>query len=79
MKKAMEFMFPFIADKKKWPHPPDVMYFDDWPVRQPSLLFAGLVLHKTEYIALWRKLDPDPKVEEIVRNFPTRQPMLWFS
>jgi Alginate lyase len=29
MKKAMEFMFPFIADKKKWPHPPDVRYFDD--------------------------------------------------
>jgi len=79
MKKAMEFMFPFIADKKKWPHPPDVMYFDDWPVRHPSLLFTGLALHTTEYIALWRKLDPDPTVEEIVRNFPIRQPVLWFS
>jgi hypothetical protein len=74
MKKAMELMFPFIADKKKWPHPP---YFDNWPVRQPSLLFAGLALHKVEYIALWRTLDPDPTVEEIVRNFPIRQPMLW--
>jgi hypothetical protein len=77
MKKAMAFMFPFVGDKKKWPHPPDVMYFDDWPVRQPSLLFAGLALHKPEYIALWRKLDPDPKVEEVVRNFPIRQPVLW--
>jgi hypothetical protein len=77
MKKAMAFMFPFIADKKKWPHQPDVMYFDDWPVRQSSLLFAGLALSKPEYIALWRKLDPDPKVEEIVRNFPIRQPVLW--
>ena len=77
MKKAMEFMFPFIANKKKWPHPPDVMYFDDWPVRQPSLLFAGLALQKLEYLALWRTLDPDPTVEEIVRNFPIRQPMLW--
>jgi hypothetical protein len=77
MKKAMEFMFPFIADKKKWPHPPDVMYFDEWPVRQPSLLFAGLALQKLEYMALWRTLDPDPTVEEIVRNFPIRQPMLW--
>ncbi|HEV2689818.1 MAG TPA: alginate lyase family protein, partial [Bryobacteraceae bacterium] len=38
MSKAMEFMFPFIADKKKWTRPPDVMYFDGWPVRQPSLL-----------------------------------------
>jgi len=44
MRKAMEFMFPFIADKSKWLHPPDVMYFEFWPVRQSSLLFAGLAL-----------------------------------
>jgi len=79
MQKAMEFMYPFIADKKKWPHPPDVMYFKDWPVRQPSLLFAGLALGKPEYIALWRTLDPDPTVEEIIRNVPIRQPVLWIS
>jgi hypothetical protein len=79
MKKAMEFMFPFIADKKKWPFPPDVMYFNHWPVRQSSLLFAGQALAKPEYLALWRKLDPDPKLEEIVRNFPIRQPVLWIQ
>jgi len=79
MAKPMDYMFPFIADKKKWPLPPDVMYFDGWPVRQPSLLFAGLALRKPEYIALWRKLDPDPQVEEIVRNYFIRQPVLWVA
>jgi hypothetical protein len=79
MRKAMEFMYPFIADKKKWPYPPDVMYFKEWPVRQPSLLFAGLALGKPEYIALWRTLDPDPTVEEIIRNVPIRQPVLWIN
>ena len=68
---------PFIADKKKWPKPPDVMYFDEWPVRQPSLLFAGLALDKPEYLALWRKLEADPTVEEVLRNLPVRQPLLW--
>ncbi len=53
------------------------MYLDGWPVRQPSLLFAGLALDKPEYIALWRKLDPDPTVEEIIRNYFVRQPVLW--
>jgi Alginate lyase len=77
MRKAMEFMYPFIADKKSWPYPPDVMYFKEWPVRQASLLFAGIALDKPEYIALWRTLDPDPTVEEIVRNVPIRQPVLW--
>jgi hypothetical protein len=75
--RAMEYMYPFLLDKKKWPLPPDVMYDKEWPVRQPCLLFAGLALEKPEYLALWRRLDPDPTVEEVVRNFPVRQPLLW--
>ena len=75
--KAVAFLYPYLLDKKKWPKPRDVMYFDQWPVRQPSLLFAGLALDKPEYLALWRKLDPDPTVEEVLRNWPVRQPVLW--
>jgi hypothetical protein len=72
-------MLPFIADKKKWPHAKDVMYFDDWPVRHPSLLFAGLALNRPAYIDVWKKLNPDPTVEEIIRNYPIRQPVLWLQ
>jgi hypothetical protein len=77
MAKAVAWMFPYIADKSKWPKPPDVMYFEQWPVRQPSLLFAGLALGKPEYLAVWRKLEADPTVEEVLRNWPVRQPLLW--
>jgi hypothetical protein len=77
MEKAVAFMYPFLADKKSWPHPPDVEYFDQFPVRQSSLLFAGLALSRPEYIETWRKLNPDPTVEEVVRNYPIRQPLLW--
>lgn len=77
MGKAMEYMYPYLLDKKKWPKPPDVMYYDQWPVRQPSLLFGGLALQQPEYIRLWRKLDADPTVEEVLRNWPVRQPVLW--
>jgi hypothetical protein len=79
MRKAMAFMFPFIADKEKWPYPPDVMYFDQWPVRHPSLLFAGLVFNQPEYIDLWHRLNPNPIVEEAIRNYPIRQPVLWLQ
>lgn len=75
--KALAYMFPFLADKNTWPHPHDVEYWNDWPVRQPSLLFGGLALGKNEYINLWRRLDPDPTVPEIIRNYPIRQPVLW--
>ena len=77
MAKAMEYMYPYMLDKKKWPLPPDVMYDKEWPVRQPSLVFAGIGLGKPEYIALWLKLNPDPTVEEVLRNWPVRQPLLW--
>jgi hypothetical protein len=76
-KKAVDFMFPFIEDKSKWPYPHDVEYFDDLPNRRPSLLFAGLAYREPKYIGLWRSLPPDPKTPEIVRNFPIRQPVLW--
>lgn len=77
MARAVAYMYPYILDKKKWPKPPDVMYFNEWPVQQPCLLFAGLALDKPEYLALWRKLKADPTVEEVLRNWPVRQPLLW--
>jgi hypothetical protein len=77
MGKALEFIYPFILDKKKWPHKPDVMYWDEWPMRHPSLLFGGLALDRPEYLSLWKKLPADSKVDEVIRNFPVRQPVLW--
>jgi hypothetical protein len=77
MARAVAYMYPYMLDKKKWPLPPDVMYDKEWPVRQPCLVFAGLALNKPEYLELWRRLDPDPTVEEVLRNFPVRQPVLW--
>ncbi|HJY07521.1 MAG TPA: alginate lyase family protein, partial [Bryobacteraceae bacterium] len=74
---ALAFMYPYIKDKGKWQYPPDVMYFDQWPVRESSLLFGGLALKRPDYIALWKTLNSDPTVEEVIRNFPIRQPVLW--
>jgi hypothetical protein len=76
---CFRFMAPFIANKKSWPYGHDVQYFDDLPVRQPSLLFAGLAYRDPRYLDLWKRLDPDPHVPEVIRNHPIRQPVLWFS
>jgi hypothetical protein len=27
---------------------------------------------------LWARLNPDPSDPEIIRNYPVRQPLLWF-
>jgi hypothetical protein len=77
MRRAMQFLVPFIRDKAAWPFARDVMYFDQWPARHSSLLFAGLALNEPGYLELWAALDPSPTVEEVVRNLPVRHPLLW--
>jgi hypothetical protein len=77
MRKAMEYMAPFIRDKRAWPLKPDVMYDAEWPMRQSSLLFAGLALKRPDYVEIWKRLPADSAVEEVVRNFFIRQPVLW--
>jgi len=75
--RGVEFLAPFIAEKQSWPYRHDVMYWDDWPVRQPFLLFGALASERKDWLELWKHLEADPKVEEIQRNFPIRQPVLW--
>lgn len=77
MAAAMAYMFPYIRDKKNWPLAPDVMYDSAWPMRQASLLFAGRALGRPEYLALWKTLPADSQVDEVVRNFFIRQPLIW--
>ena len=74
---AIAWMAPYIADKTKWPLAPDIEYWDGFPVRQPSLLFGGLAQKRRDWLDLWQRLNPDPAIGEVVRNFPVRQPLLW--
>jgi hypothetical protein len=76
---AMAYMYPYIKDKKSWPLKPDVMYDSEWPMRHSSLLFAGVALSKPEYVELWKKLPADSEVDEVIRNFFIRQPVLWVN
>jgi hypothetical protein len=77
MKRAMGFMVPYIRDKRSWRLPPDVMYDKEWPMRQSSLLFAGRRFGNQDYLDLWKGLEADSTVEEVIRNFFIRQPVLW--
>ena len=79
IRKAVAYLYPFLADKSKWPLKPDVQAWDDWPARQPSLLFAGLALDQPSYLDLWRKLPPDPTNAEVRRNIAITQPVLWIK
>ena len=75
--RAMQFLYPCLADKSKWPRKPDIQAWDHWPARQPCLLFAGIALGEQRYLDLWMKLPPDPTDAEVRRNLAITQPLLW--
>jgi hypothetical protein len=77
MRKATDFLQPYLKDKSKWPHKPDVMFWEFWPVRSPCLLFAGLAYREPKYLETWKALEANPTNEEVIRNLPIRQPVLW--
>jgi hypothetical protein len=79
MRKAMEFLYPYLADKSKWPRKPDIQAWEGWPARQPALLFGGLALGEQKYLDLWRKLPADPENAEVRRNIAITQPILWLK
>jgi hypothetical protein len=78
IRKGIDFLYPFIADKNKWPFAQDVMYWDAWPVAQPFLVFGASAFDNRQWLETWKKLDHDPKEEEVIRNLPVRHPLIWF-
>ena len=79
IKKGIEFLYPYVADKNKWPFQKDVMYWNEWPVAQPFLVFGANAYHQKEWFTTWKKLNHNPTVEEVLRNLPVRHPLIWMN
>ena len=77
LKNGMEYIYPFIADKSKWPFAKDIYIWEEWPVRQSSLLFAGLAYQNEKYISTFLSLPANPTHPEVIRNLPVRHPVIW--
>lgn len=77
LKIGMEFIYPFIVDKSAWPFAKDIYIWEEWPVRQSSLLFAGLAYKNDNYISAYLSLPGNPTHPEVIRNLPVRHPVIW--
>ena len=79
IKKGIEYLYPYVADKTKWPHKQDVMYWENWPVAQPFLVLGANAYNNQDWLNTWKQLDHDPKVDEVIRNLPVRNPIIWLE
>ncbi len=79
MRKGIAFMYPFVKDKSAWTYPADVMYWENWPVAQPFLLFGYERFGQKAWYRTWKRLDHFPETEEVIRNLPVRNPLIWLA
>ncbi|WP_199182106.1 alginate lyase family protein [Siphonobacter sp. BAB-5405] len=79
IRRGISYLYPYVIDKNRWPLPPDVMYWDNWPVAQPFLVFGALAFQQPKWLQTWKKGDHTPANEEVIRNLPIRHPLLWLS
>jgi hypothetical protein len=77
MRRGLKFIAPFIQDKSRWPQPPDIQYWDDWPAKHISLILAAVNFGEADYWEMWSKLPSDSTNFEVLRNQPLRHPLLW--
>jgi len=78
IQKGISFLYPYVNNKQQWPFKKDVMYWDEWPVAHPFLLFGATAFNEKKYVECWEKLEHEPVTEEIIRNLPVRHPLIWF-
>lgn len=79
LQNAINFMYPFVDDKSKWTYGKDVMYWDQWPIAHPFLLFGAVVYKNENWNRLWERLEHFPENEEVIRNLPVRNPLIWLN
>lgn len=79
IQKGITFLFPYVQHKQDWPYAHDVMYWDNWPVAHPFLIFGAVALGNSEWMEAWKKLDHAPDELEIIRNLPVRHPLIWWN
>lgn len=79
LKKGMDFIYPYIAVKERWPFAKDIYIWEEWPARQSSLLFSGFAWQNEVYLQTYMSFPANPTHPEVIRNLPVRHPVIWLA
>jgi hypothetical protein len=79
LKKSIAFMYTYVQNKTTWPYPKDVMYWNEWPVAAPFLLFGYQKYNEIGWLNTWIQLNHFPTNDEVIRNLPIRNPLIWIK
>lgn len=77
--KAVEFMFPYINNKEKWPYKQDISEWEEQPRPSAFLFLAANAYNNTEWYDTWKTLMNKKLGNESLRNLPVKNPLLWIN
>jgi hypothetical protein len=77
LKTGLDFLYPYLKNKKDWPYDRDIAHWESWPNKQACLFFAGHALKEKKYLELYDKMPLLHRDFEAVRNTPVKNPELW--
>lgn len=77
IRRGVDFLYPYIANKESWPFKKDVMYWNEWPMAQPALIFAARAYRMKNWMMTWKRLKHTSVTDEVIRNMPIRHPLIW--
>ncbi|MCC8174141.1 MAG: alginate lyase family protein [Odoribacter sp.] len=64
--KGIKYLYPYVIDKTSWSFEEDVMYWEEWPVAQPFLLFSAWLTDNVEHLKTWMSLNHYPDNPEVI-------------
>ena len=76
---SMTMSQSFVENKNSWTLPKDIMYWENWPVAHPFLLFGYAAYGNQNWLNTWSNLEHFPTTAEVIRNLPIRNPILWIN
>lgn len=79
IKKGVDFIFPYVEDRKKWTFAKDVAYWEEQPGRRPFMFLAAMAYNESKYIDVWKTINPTYQSGEAWRNAPLKNPLLWIK
>jgi hypothetical protein len=77
MKKGLDYLCPYLADKTTWPHKSDIAHHDAWPIAMSFMLFAAGSYGEGKWLDLYARLEKFSDNDEVRRNTAIRLPCLW--
>ena len=79
LNKGLNFMYPYLVDKSKWPYNKDISHWENPPSARPFMLFAALALDNQEWFSMWKSLDEKSKGDASHKSMTFKNPIIYLN